>query len=182
MRTLYQEGHAASPQCVWLFAMVMATPHTGILRRLWCNPVVNSDQTKSNTHGVFPDQNYRVWDLIRVRNSMISGHFVWSEVTSVWGWNDQRSLRFGDGVIRGHFGLGMVWSEVTSGWEWSDQRRIQAHISLIRDHFVRSFFFWFCCFFTERSWLCHEATKNSILVTNTYTVWWFWSESKRSST
>ena len=47
---------------------------------------------------------------------------VWSGVTSVWGWYDQRSLWSGDGLIRGHFGLGMVWSEVTSVWGWYDQR------------------------------------------------------------
>ena len=121
------------------------------LPRLRCHPEVTSDQTKSNAHGVFPDQNYRVWDLVPPHNSMIRGHFglgmVWSEVTSVWGWYDQRSLRSGDGMIRGHFGLGMVWSEVTSGWEWSDQRRIQAHISLIRDHFERNFFFLIFLFF-----------------------------------
>ena len=117
------------------------------LPRLRCHPEVTSDQTKSNAHGVFPDQNYRVWDLVPAHNSMVRGHFglgmVWSEVTSVWGWYDQRSLRSGDGMIRDHFGLGMVWSEVTSGWEWSDQRRIQAHISLIRDHFQRIFLFLF---------------------------------------
>ena len=112
--------------------------------RLRCHPELTSDQTKSNAHGVFPDQNYRVWDLVPAHNSMIRGHFglgmVWSEVTSVWGWYDQRSLRSGDGMIRDHFGLGMVWLEVTSGWEWYDQRRIQAHISLIRDHFERNLF------------------------------------------
>ena len=145
---------------------------------------MTSDQTKSNAHGVFPDQNYRVWDLVPAHNSMIRGHFglgmVWSEVTSVWGWYDQRPLRSGDGMIRGHFGLGMVWLEVTSGWEWSDQRRIQAHISLIRDHFERIFFLIFC-FFTERCRLCQEATKSSILITDTSRVWCLWSEPKRSN-
>ena len=34
------------------------------LPRLRCHPEVTSDQTKSNAHGVFPDQNYRVWDLV----------------------------------------------------------------------------------------------------------------------
>ena len=71
--------------------------------RLRCHPEVASDQTKSNTHGVFPDQNYRVWDLVRAHNSMIRGQFglgmVWSEVTSVWGWYDQRSLRSGDYLL-----------------------------------------------------------------------------------
>ena len=72
----------------------------------------------SPAHGVFPDRNYRVWDLVRAHNSMIRGHFglgmVWSEVTSVWGWYDQRSLQSEDGMIRCHFGLGMVWSEADS--------------------------------------------------------------------
>ena len=116
--------------------------------RLRCHPELTSDQTKSSADGVFPDQNYRVWDLVRAHNSMIRGHFglgmVWSEVTSVWGWYDQRSLQSGDGMIRGPFGLGMVWSEVNSGWGWSDQRRIQAHIGLIRNHFECNFFLIFC--------------------------------------
>ena len=43
--------------------------------RLRCHPEVISDQTKSNAHGVFPDQNYRVWDLVPAHNSMIRGHF-----------------------------------------------------------------------------------------------------------
>ena len=88
--------------------------------RLRCHPEVTSDQT--NAHGVFPDQNYIVWDLVPAHNSMIRGHFglgmVGSEVTSVWGWYDQRSLWSGDGMIRGHFGLGMVWSELTLVWGW----------------------------------------------------------------
>ena len=107
--------------------------------RLRCHPEVTSDQTKSNAHSVFPDQNYRVWDLVPAHNSMIRGHFglgmVWSEVTSVWWWSDQRSLRCGDGLIRGHFGLGMVWSEVTSVWGWSDQRSLRSGDGLIRGHF-----------------------------------------------
>ena len=60
---------------------------------------------------------------------------VWSEVTSVWGWYDQRSLRSGDGMIRGHFGLGMVWSEVTSVWGWYDQRSLRSGDGMIRGHF-----------------------------------------------
>ena len=104
--------------------------------RLRSHPEVTSDQTKSNAHGVFPDQNYRVWDLVPAHNSMIRGHFglgmVWSEVTSVWGWYDQRSLRSGDGMIRGHFGLGMVWSEVTLVWGWYDQRQFRAHLERTR--------------------------------------------------
>ena len=43
--------------------------------RLRCHPEVTSDQTKSNAHGVFPDQNCRVWDLVPAHNSMIRGHF-----------------------------------------------------------------------------------------------------------
>ena len=60
---------------------------------------------------------------------------VWSEVTSVWGWYDQRSLRSGDGMIRGHFGLGMVWSEVTLVWGWDDQRSLWSGDGMIRIHF-----------------------------------------------
>ena len=94
------------------------------LPRVRCHPEVTSDQTKSSAHGVFSDQNYRVWNLVPAHNSMIRGHFglgmVWSEVTSVWGWYDHRSLRSGDGMIRGHFGLGMGWSEVTLDWGWYD--------------------------------------------------------------
>ena len=60
---------------------------------------------------------------------------VWSEVTSVWGWCDQRLLRSGDGMIRGHFGLGMVWSEVTSFWVWYDQRSLRSGDGKIRGHF-----------------------------------------------
>ena len=111
----------------------------GLFPRLRCHPEVTSDQTKSNAHGVFPDQNYRVWDLVRAHNSMIRGQFglgmVWSEVTSVWGWYDQRSLRSGDGMIRGHFGLGMVWSEVTSVWGWYDQRSLRSGDGMIRGYF-----------------------------------------------
>ena len=55
-----------------------------------------------------PGPNYGVWDLIRAPNNMIM--------------YDQRSLRSGDGMIRGHFGLGMVWSEVSSFWGWYDRR------------------------------------------------------------
>ena len=39
------------------------------------NKPSTSDQTKSNAHGVFPDQNCRVWDLVPAHNSMIRGHF-----------------------------------------------------------------------------------------------------------
>ena len=74
---------------------------------------------------------------------------VWSDVSSIGGWYDQRSLRSGDGMIRGHFGLGMAWSEVTSGWDWSDQRWIQANIILIRDQFELKFFFDFLFFYRE---------------------------------
>ena len=133
--------------------------------RLRCHPEVTSDQTKSNAHGVFPDQNYRVWDLVPAHNSMIRGHFglgmVWSEVTSVWGWYDQRSLRCGDGMIRGHFGLGMVWSEVTLVWGWYDQKSLQDGNGLIRGRFKRTlvwsetissgiFFFDFLFLFLQR--------------------------------
>ena len=40
---------------------------------------------KSNAHAVFPDQNYRVWDLVRAHN--------------IWFKHDQRSLLSGDGLI-----------------------------------------------------------------------------------
>ena len=63
---------------------------------------------------------------------------VWSEITSVWGWHDQRSLRSGDGMIRGHFGLGMVWSEVISVWGWYAQRSLQDGNGLIREGFKRT--------------------------------------------
>ena len=43
--------------------------------RLRCHPEVTSNQTKSNAYGVFPNQNCRVWDLVRVHNSMTRGHF-----------------------------------------------------------------------------------------------------------
>ena len=59
----------------------------------------------------------------------------WSEVTSVWGCCDQRSLLSGDGMIRGHFGLGMVWSEVTSVWGLHDQRSLRSGDGMIRGHF-----------------------------------------------
>ena len=148
--------------------------------RFRCISEVTSHLTKANADGVFTEQNYRVWDLFRAHNSMIRGHFnlgmVWSEVTSAWGWYGQRSLRPGDAMIRGDFGLGMIWPEVTSGWEWSDQGRIQSHKYLIRDHFeLKSFLI---IFFTERCWLCQEATKSSILITDTSRVCCFWSETK----
>ena len=50
-------------------------------------------------------------------------------------WYDQRSLRSGDGMIRGHFVLGMVWSEVTSVWEWYDRRSLRSGDGMIRGHF-----------------------------------------------
>ena len=88
--------------------------------------VSSSDHTNSNAHGVFPDLvyrvywfNYRVWYLVRAHNSLIRGHFglgmVWLEVTSVWEWYDKRSLRSGDGMIRGWFKRTLVWSE-TGFW------------------------------------------------------------------
>ena len=80
--------------------------------RLRRHPEVTPDQTKSNAHSVFPEKKYRVWDLVRAHNGMIRGHFglgmARSEVTSVRGWYDQRSLQDGNGMIRGHFGLGMA--------------------------------------------------------------------------
>ena len=113
-----------------------------MMPRLRCHPEVTSDQTKSNAHGVFPDQNYRVWDFVPAHNSMIRSHFglgmVWSEVISVWGWYDQRSLRSGDGMIRGHFVLGMVWSEVTLVWGWYDQKTLQDGNGQIRGGFKRT--------------------------------------------
>ena len=149
-----------------------------------CHPEVTSDQTKSNAHVVFPDQNYRVWDLDRAHNGMIRGHFglgmVWSE-----------SLRSGDRMIRGHFGLGIVWSEVTSVWAWHDQRSLQDGNGLIRGGFKRTlvwsetissgFFFDFLFCFTERCSLCQEARKSSILITDTSRIWCLWSEAKGSS-
>ena len=85
---------------------------------------------------------------------------VWSEVTSVWGWYDQRSLQDGNGLIRGGFKRTLVWSATISSW---------------------IVFFLFFIFLTERSWLCQEATKSSILITDTSKVWCFWSEPKGSS-
>ena len=86
---------------------------------------------------------------------------VWSEVTSVWGWYDQRSVRSGDGMIRGHFGLGMVWSEVTLVWGWYDQKSLQDGNGLIRGGFRRTLvwsetvssgiFFLIFCFFLQRN-------------------------------
>ena len=105
-----------------------------------CHPELTSDQIKSNSHGVFPDQNYRVWDLVLAHISMIRGHFglgmVWSEVTSVWGWYDQRSLQDGKGLIRGGFKRTLIWSENNSSWFF--------------------FIFWF---FIERCWLNREEKK-----------------------
>ena len=57
--------------------------------RLRCHPEVTPDQTNSKAHGVFPDQ--------------ITGSGFWFERTKV-----QRSLWSGDGMIRGHFRIGMV--------------------------------------------------------------------------
>ena len=80
---------------------------------------------------------------------------VWSEVTSVWERYDQRSLRSRDGLIRGHFSLGLVWSEVTSVWEWYDQRSLQNRNGLIRgglkctlvwSETISSWFFSIFCF------------------------------------
>ena len=100
----------------WWF---LGNEHNCVVSRLRCHPEVTSDHTKSNAHGVFPDENYRVWDLFRAHSSMIRGNFglrsVWWEVTSVWGWYDQRSIRSGDDIIRGqHLGMGMVWLEAES--------------------------------------------------------------------
>ena len=86
--------------------------------RLTCHPEVICDQTKSNAHRVFSDQNYRIWDLVRAHLSM----------------------------IRGHFGLGMVWLEVFSGWYSSDHRPLSKRTivylvwedSLIRGHLKRT--------------------------------------------
>ena len=74
---------------------------------------------------------------------------------------DQRSLRSGDGMIRGHLKLVIIWSEDTSRWEWSDKRQTKAHISLIREGFEPkwvwsetilsgNFFFQFFVFFLPR--------------------------------
>ena len=87
---------------------------------------------------------------------------VCPEVTSVWGWSDQRSLPDGNGLIRSQFRM-----------RWSDQRWIQAHISVIKEDFERnwvwsetiSIVFFDFAFFAERCWLCQEATKAA-----------FWSE------
>ena len=46
-----------------------------ILARLRSHPEMTSDQTKSNAHGVFPDQNNRVWVLVPDGNGLIRGHF-----------------------------------------------------------------------------------------------------------
>ena len=88
------------------------------LPRLRSHPGVTSDHPKSNAHGVFPDHNYRVCDLVPDGNGLIRGRFrmrmVWSGVS---------------------FGVGMVWSEVASRWEWYDQRGLSDGNSLIRGLF-----------------------------------------------
>ena len=83
---------------------------------------------------------------------------VWSEVILVCGWYDQRSLQDGNGQIRGGFKRTLVWWEIISS---------------------KYFFFWFFC--TEKCWLCQEATKSSIQITDTSRVWWLWSEPNGSS-
>ena len=102
-----------------------------LLPRLRSHPEATSDQTKYNAHNVFPDPNYRVWELVRAHKSMIRGHFG-------RGWCDQRSLPESNGLIRAHFCLG-----------WPDQRRIQAqtHIILIKDPFRAKIFILIFCFF-----------------------------------
>ena len=94
---------------------------------------------------------------------------VWSEVTSVWGWYDQRSLRSEDGMIRGQFGLGMVWSEFTLVCGWYDQKSLQDRNGLIRGGFKRTLvwsetisigiFFWFFVFYREMSALSRGNKK-----------------------
>ena len=73
----------------------------------------------SDPSSTFPDQNYRVWDLVRAQNIMIRGHFwmitIWSEVISVW-----------VGLIKGRFKRTSVWSEKILSAIGSDQRTFRA--------------------------------------------------------
>ena len=74
----------------------------------------------------------------------ITGSFRKFERITVWSW-------FGDGLIRGHFGLKsliiggfertFVWSEATSSAIGSDHKCLQTQLGLIRDHFERIIFF-----------------------------------------
>ena len=143
--------------------------------RFRCHAEVTCDQTKSNTHGVFTDQNYRVWDLVRAHKSMIIGHFglgmVWSEVTSVWRWYDQRWLQDENGLIRCGVKRALVWSEKILSAIVSDQRPFQKEIF--------SFDFLFCL--PRNVGSAKGATKSSALITDIYRVWWFWSVPKASS-
>ena len=83
-------------------------------------------RSNSNAHGVFPDHNYRVWELVRAHNSMIKGHFdlgiFWSELISGW-----------DGLIRGRFKRTLVRSENISSAIGSDQN--QAHFCFLFSDF-----------------------------------------------
>ena len=60
----------------------------------------------------------------------------------------------GFGLIRGQFGL-IITSSSARG---SDQKCFRTQLGLIRDNFEGLLFFFFLFFFTERCWLCQEAT------------------------
>ena len=113
---------------------------------------------KSDVHGVVSDQNNRVWEFLRAHKRLDNGLiFVWSEVTFVWVC-----------LFRGRFKGTLVRSEKISSAIGSDQRPSHAPF-LIR---------FFVFFFTERCWLCREATKGKTLLRGSYSVWWLWSEPK----
>ena len=148
----------------------------------------------------------RMWPLIRsipthtvCSQTKITGSGTWIERTIVWseaatllgGWYDQRSLRSGDSMIRGHFGLEVVWSGVTSVWGWYDQRSLQDGNGLIRSEIKltlvwsetisNGFLYWFLVLFYQTMLALPRGNKSSILITNTSRVWCLWSEPKGSS-
>ena len=120
-KTSTREGNLNNKVSVLLFSSLQV-PGWGAIRK-W--PLIR------------PSPTHTVCSQTKITGSGICFQctIVWSEVTSVWGWYDQRSLRSGDGMIRGHFGLGMVWSEVTSVWGWFDQRSLRSGDGMIRGHF-----------------------------------------------
>ena len=119
---------------------------------------------------------FRKWPLIRpspthtvCSQTKITGSeiwfgrtVVWSEVTSVWGWYDQRSFRDWNGLIRSGFKRTLVWSEKIWSATGSDQIPFRA-----------AFFSFDFLFFLPRDVgsAKRQQTKSSILITDTR-VWW----------
>ena len=94
---------------------------------------------------VFPDRNYMVWTEVPAQYSLDDDlEMVWSEVILVSKSDHRR--------IRAHLRLIINGSSAIG----SDQKCFWTQLGLIRDHFKGLFFIF--CFFTERCWLCHEAT------------------------